>query len=223
MNIFNILKMFIAKRLWKRSLFCVLIISAVLLAAAAVAAGVYLYWFYNLRILPPPPDTALVLPQVRNGDVILRSGVGLWSELFRSRNLKDKRFSHVGIVWERDDGSYSVIHAEGNDINGQGTVSVITLEKFVQESQCIGISRLHCGNPDLLVQGALKYLHRPFDWQFNSDDHQAIYCTELVVLALAEAVPEAILPRSENIILPESCLLPEYFTEISVELNSEKR
>ena len=206
----------ILKKLWKHSFFYVFIPAALLLLLAVFAAGIYLIWFHQIRSVPPPPDVGRIRPLLKNGDVILRSGVGLWSELFRSRNVADHRFSHVGIVSIGGDGLCRVIHAEADDLTGDGRVGIDTLEHFVGESSSVGISRLHAGDPNLLAEYAASFVGRPFDWKFNRNEDAAVYCTELIDLSLRKIDPALRLPDDRGIILPEACLIPEYFTEIPV-------
>ena len=204
------------KKLWKHSFFFILTIVAALILSAAAAGGGYLIWFRHIRETPPPPDVHSIRPFLKNGDVILRSGVGLWSELFRSRNTRDKRFSHVGIVCIGSDGICRVIHSEADDLTGSGEVFLDTLEHFVGASSDIGIGRLHISDPDMLAEAARSFLGRPFDWNFNGNDDSAVYCTELVDLSLRKIDPELRLPDVDGIIMPEACLMQEYFTEIPI-------
>lgn len=208
------------EKLWKHSFFYALAAAGFLLSAAIAAGAGYLLWFRCVREVPPPPDVGPVAAAVRNGDIILRSGTGLWSDLFRSRNARDKRFSHVGIVCTGPDGSCRVLHAEGDDLTGGGTVGYSTLEEFVGQSSLIGISRLRAGNPDLLAEYAASYAGRPFDWKFDKDDESAVYCTELIALALRRMNPAYRLPDVSGIIMPEACANGEYFAEIPLEKQS---
>ena len=204
------------EKLWKHSFFfAVLCLAALVLAAAAVGGG-YLVWFRHIHETPPPPDVSHIRPLLKNGDVILRSGVGLWSDMIRSRNSCDKRFSHVGIVSIGPDGACHVIHAEADDLTGSGEVFFDTLEQFVDVSTEIGIGRLHRSDPDALAEAAKTFIGRPFDWEFNNEDDSAVYCTELVDLSLRKLDPELRLPLVDGIIMPEACLAPDFFTEIPV-------
>ena len=110
-----------------------------------------------------------------------------------------------------------MIHAEGDDLTGGGTVGFSTLEAFVGQSTLIGIGRLRTGNPDLLAEYAASYAGRPFDWKFDKDDESAVYCTELIALALRRLNPAYELPDVSGIIMPEACVSGEYFVEIPLE------
>ena len=187
------------KKLWRHSFFC--IIAAALLMSAALAAwgaGHLLRSRARRRNLPPPPDVSRIEPLLKHGDIILRSGIGLWSDFFRSRNLRDKRFSH------------------GDDFTGHGTVFADTLANFVGQSTAVGIGRLRVADPESFVRNARKCLGRPFDWKFDTEESTAIYCTELVDLALRETDPRLRLPAERGIILPEACLVSGFFAEIPV-------
>ena len=206
------------KKLWQRSFFYWLILPLAILLLAGLALTGYLYWFFNYRKLPPPPDVEPIRAQLQTGDIVLRSGVGLWSELFRDNNEHDKRFSHVGVALVEPDGECFVIHAEANDTTGSGTVYVMPLADYVRDSDGIGIARLHTLDPAKFAAAVRKYEGTAFDWKFDADDHSSIYCTELVELALQDIAPDASLKRGGyGIIMPESCLDQRYFTEIAIQ------
>lgn len=213
----NSSEMTIVKKPWKRGFFYVLLSLGILLLLVLLTIGGYLIWFFHFREVSPPPPTHLVRQHVKHGDVILRSGIGLWSEMFRLRNEYDERFSHVGIVIIEPDEQCFVLHAEGDDLSGEGSVAVVTLDKFVQESELIGIARLRTIDPDLFVENAKTFIGRPFDWQFDRSETEAIYCTELIDLALKKTSPGTALKVTDDIILPEACLDEALFVEIPIE------
>lgn len=185
--------------------------------------GGYLYWFFNYRTVPPPPDFNLIKPHVKNGDVLLRYGVGIWSELFRISNSYDKRFSHVGIVVEVSEGNFVVVHAEGSDISGQGAVWVEPFDQYVKRSIAIGIGRPHIVSGDQLAEKVQTFIGQPFDCFFNNEDHSKIYCTELVDLSLKAINPELALTVDGFLIKPEACMDPKYFTEIPLPVSTGKK
>ena len=211
----------ISKKLWKRSFFYFICALILVLVGGIMAVGGYIIYFYNFKKFPPPPDVSHILPHLKNGDIILRSGVGFWSEQFRQSNIHDKRFSHVGIVLIDKNGTPSVLHAEGNDFSGNGQVAVDTLENFVGRSIDIGISRLHSADPDEFTAHAQTFLKVPFDWQFNTQTSTEIYCTELIDLALKRTLPGSALQQNQRgIIVPEACLDKRYFNEIPLTISS---
>lgn len=200
------------KKLWQHSFFLILV---PVIAAIFTVLG-YLFWFRHIREIPPAPDVKGIRPVLQNGDVILRSGIGFWSGIFRSGNTVDKRFSHVGIVRIRPDGVCRVIHAEGDDATGSGFVFEDSLEHFVGESVEIGVSRLRKGDPDRFAETAVTFLGRPFDWKFDKDDDSAIYCTELIDRSLRKLDPTLHLQTHKGLIMTEACLDPAIFTEVLV-------
>lgn len=201
------------KKPWKRGFFY-----ALLLLLLIVIAGVSFLASYSFRQNDqPPPEPSFVRKYVRNGDVILRSGVGLWSEYFRKRNTVDQRFSHVGIVLIGPDGACNVLHSEGDDLTGNGQVGICSLETFVKESDLIGISRLKYIDPEQFVLNAKTFIGRPFDWKFNLAEDEKIYCTELINLALKKTVSGSGLKVTDGLILPEACLDDTLFEEVRLE------
>lgn len=201
------------KKPWKRGFFYALLF-LLLIVIAGVAFFVSFYFRQNDK---PPPEPSFVRKYVKNGDVILRSGIGLWSEYFRKRNTVDQRFSHVGIVLIDQNGTCNVLHSEGDDFTGSGQVGVCSLETFVKESDLIGISRLKNIDPEQFVLNAKTFIGRPFDWQFNLAEDDKIYCTELIDLALKKTVSGAGLKVTDDLILPEACLDNTIFEEVAIE------
>ena len=82
------------KKLRKLSFFCC--VAIIIISASAFA--VHKLTSPKLR-KNPPPDVKIILPQLQHGDIILRSGVGIWSQYIREYNKNDQRFSHVGIIF----------------------------------------------------------------------------------------------------------------------------
>lgn len=158
-------------------------------------------------------DYGKIKVQLQSGDVILRAGTGLWSSAIKSRNLTDKRYSHVGVVKEvnRD---FFIIHSEANDFNGKGFVKEVSLEEFVNKSTGIAISRLKTISPFEFLEKIELNLNKPFDWQFNRDEEESLYCTELIECALRKINPNIRMQVVDNIIMPESCLDTNLFQMI---------
>ena len=203
----------ILKKPWKRGFFYVLLLLLLLVIGGVTFLASFFFRHNDL----PPPEPSSVRKYVKNGDVILRSGVGLWSGYFRKRNTVDQRFSHVGIVLIGQDGTCNVLHSEGDDLTGNGRVGICSLETFVKESEKIGVVRLKTVDPECFVLNAKTFIGRPFDWKFNLAEEDKIYCTELIDLALKKTASGAGLKVTEGVILPEACLDNTIFEEVAIE------
>ena len=163
-------------------------------------------------------------PQVRgdqweSGDIVMRHGTGLWSEFFRIHSVRDPRFSHVGVVWV-ENGEVYCIHSEGDDLSGRGAVQMVTLRQFFKPSRGNGHFRLRLPAEVRMhfAREVRKLIGVPFDWRFNTDDHSALYCTELVEVALKEAAPQIKLRRSSTLIPIDALTDPEIVEELSAAL-----
>jgi len=151
-----------------------------------------------------------------DGDIVMRHGTGLWSEFFRRSSLRDRRFSHMGIVRVRE-GKIMCIHSEGNDLTGRGEVKMVPLEEFFEPSRANGHFRLKLSAAARrkFAEAAEERLGTPFDWKFNTDDDRQLYCTELALVALKKAAPEiALRRRRDNIVPPDSLSAPEIAVEL---------
>lgn len=123
-----------------------------------------------------------------DGDVILRNGVGIISELFATCSLADKTFSHAGILLDTDSG-WVVCHALGGEASGEGGLLLDELEEFCsrQVTDTFMVFRL---TDDAATRARVRsYCLRKrneevrFDRRFDLTDTSAMYCTELVYRA----------------------------------------
>ena len=207
-SFFNLIKQ---KKLRLLSFFCFYIIFTL----AILTVAYFKYFSHSGREEISPPKVRNIIPYLQNGDIIMRSGIGLWSELFRKYNERDKRFSHVGIVVERN-GKFFVLHAEADDITIRGDVHFTPVEEFIGASSGVGISRLHTLDRNFFAEKALEFQGRKFDWQFNRKESARLYCTELVDITL-RSVPggeNGLIVGKKDIIPVDSCLDPCYFSEV---------
>lgn len=160
-----------------------------------------------------------ILPFLNDGDVICRLGDRLWSNFFKELSPNDKKFSHLGIIRIRDN-KITVINAEGLAIEGKDYVNEVLLKDFLKIAQNIGIYRLRNIEGYKISDMALKYLDRPFDWQFDMEEGNKLYCSELLYVILKELDPKITLNTSylkelgKYIIPLDVCSQLEYFIEI---------
>jgi hypothetical protein len=160
-----------------------------------------------------------ILPFLNDGDIICRLGDRIWSTFFKELSPKDKRFSHLGIVRIRNN-IVSVINAEGLTIEGKDNVNEVSLKDFLKSAQSIGIYRLRNIDGKIISDTALEYLGRPFDWQFDMEEDESLYCSELLYVILKKLDINIELNKTwlkeigKNIIPLDVCSQSEYFIEV---------
>jgi hypothetical protein len=160
-----------------------------------------------------------IVPFLKDGDIILRLSDRPWSMLFKNLSPNDKKFSHLGIVKIRNN-IISVIHSEGLIIERKGYVKEELLKDFLKTAQSIGIYRLRIIKGEKISDTALEYKGHPFDWQFDMNEDNNIYCTELLYVILKKLDPEIKLNKiwlkeiGKYIIPVDIYSQSEYFIEI---------
>jgi len=156
---------------------------------------------------------------LKDGDIICRLGDRLWSLYFRDISPVDKRFSHLGII--RITGNkITVINAEGRAIQGKDFVNEVDLNKFLEIAKAVGVYRLNDYDGNIVSSTALEYIGYPFDWNFDLEDNNKIYCTELLYVVLQKIAPDIALEKiyqkelKKEIIPLEAYSNSEYFNEV---------
>ena len=167
-----------------------LIICGILLPVIVVGAYV---------LIQPKKDStitsitaAMIVPHLRDGDVILRMSNGALSETFSNFSLTDNRFSHLGIVRIYND-NISIINSLGFITNRERGVEETPLYDFLKVALSIGVFRIQSVEGSIISDKAIGYLGYPFDWSFDLNDGSKIYCTELLYLVLKQVNSEHIL------------------------------
>ncbi len=131
---------------------------------------------------------------LQNGDIICTLGNGYWSTFFQEVSLKDKRFSHVGIIIKENQ-VFKVIHSEANDYTGIGGVKISTLNDFIKNTLDHAVYRIEANKNirNEIATTAIEYSGIPFDMDFNIGDAKEIYCAELIMLAINKTMKEKII------------------------------
>lgn len=149
---------------------------------------------------PLSPEVAAAIARVAQpGDLVLRRGTGVWSELASAFSRHDGRFSHVGVIAAETD---QVIHAIGDPLDGQGVVKREPLSDFLGRATDAGLYRL-----SLTPEQRASFVHEvdrharaatPFDADFSLDTQDALYCTELVWHAVRSVTRRDMTPRKSR-------------------------
>jgi len=196
----------------------------------ALFAGGFGFILLVLFLLLRIPQLAPIAPKKRisaedismrlkDGDIICRLGDRFWSLYFKDISINDKRFSHVGVVRIIDD-KITVINAEGRAAQGKDFVNNVDLDEFLEIAKAIGIYRLKNYDGKTVSSAALEYIGYPFDWNFDLEDKNKIYCTELLYVVLKKIAPEIELKKifqkelKKEIIPLEAYSNSEYFDEV---------
>lgn len=111
---------------------------------------------------------------LKRGDIVFRRGHGLWTKYFINMSTRERRFSHVGIVVNATN-LVTIIHSEASDISGIGDVHISKWSDFFKDSTAIAGRAEH-------------YNGTPFDCLFDMNETNKLYCSEMVRVAINEAV-----------------------------------
>ena len=137
-----------------------------LLTAKEVAVP---YWKYN------------PIESIKVGDIVFRKGAGLWTRYFINASSREKRFSHVGIVVSNMPTTI-ILHADANDLTGVGKVRLEKWNDFFSNASECAVYRYDgdFSNALMFADVGMSKLGIPFDWSFNMNSADSLYCTELV-------------------------------------------
>ena len=194
------------------------------LLACAAAFSIFVALFATYILVPRGrplglPDLGAFLESAQDGDIICILGNRYWSQVFKDKSFKDKRFSHLGIV-RIQEGRASVIHSEGTTEFGKDFVKEEEIGSFIKHARAVGIYRTIGLDGGLVSSMAVEYIGAPFDWRFDMSDESKLYCTELLYVILKRLMPDLILNTvylkelDREIIPLEAISQSESFSEI---------
>lgn len=119
---------------------------------------------------------------LRDGDLVLRCSRGLISDWFRKTNLRDRRFSHAGILIHTDNGP-AVVHLSQDSPAG---LKIESLGQFSSgsTSDLVGWAKTDLSDKQRTILHAMVIrelsMGRQFDDRFSLEENQKQYCTEWV-------------------------------------------
>lgn len=177
----------------KKRLFRVLIITGVILLAITLFLFIYEYRsgqeqsFNKYRLTKSETDS------LHDGDIILRHGFGIVSDMIGETMNEEYSVSHCGIVCKPTTDSIVIIHSVSSSLSDFDGVQTCPLNKFMQESKPNSVMVVRFKpkiNKDLscISRKANEYLQKKvsFDDAFDIKDHSKIYCSELPFLIFKE-------------------------------------
>lgn len=183
-----------------------------------------IWWVYCLSIAACQSknisqEAVYDLSLSQSGDVIYRLGNGLYSNFFKDFSDKDKRYSHVGIIYRTDmTDTVFVIHAEGDDLSGIGGIKKVTATTFLQDTKDWAIYRLKSDDSirQRVAEQVLFYFKKKdiaFDMAFDTEDSTAFYCSELIAHCINNACnAKVIMPNTTKNNRPYIAIDDTYLT-----------
>jgi hypothetical protein len=129
---------------------------------------------------------------IHDGDIILRYGYGIISDIIVEQLNEPYSLSHCGIVCRND--SSIVIHSVSSSISPFDGVQCQSLKSFVKDSKKNSVIVVRFKSPDerkslsAISKRAYYYLDKkvPFDHKFDISDSSKIYCSELIYLIIKD-------------------------------------
>lgn len=128
-------------------------------------------------------DTAISI--VQTGDVVLRSGLGPDSYMLMQMNMRDKKYSHCGIVVV-EAGYPFVYHCIGGEDNPALTMRRDSISRFFNKRFNSGFAIIRfdqdSANIGRVAAETIKYYKKAplFDMDFDLATDDKLYCSELV-------------------------------------------
>ena len=140
---------------------------------------------------------------LKEGDIILRRGKSLVSELLRSTSLHDRTFSHAGIIF-RENGKWKVMHAIGGESAIRDGVQSDDLLKFCSSTETDTVAVFRIKSKEMIGSEIVKAARKlqsnctGFDVDFSLATDEKLYCTEFVLKSIEAASEQHIsLPLSK--------------------------
>jgi uncharacterized protein YycO len=142
--------------------------------------------------------------QLQNGDIILRHGFGMASDLI-VKSLNEKYdFSHCAIIC-KDKHLVNVIHSVSQTLSDFDGIQSQTLSRFISDSKEKSIIVVRFKNQQntdnkIIASRAAYYLSKkiPFDNDFNIEDSSKFYCSELIWKVIKDTYHEDIFKNQLN-------------------------
>lgn len=161
-------------------------------------AGIFLFLFLfdgvsnqlKKPFVEPVPTETWCFDELNlnTGDLVLRKGKGLISNLFSQASLRNKDYSHAGLLVTEGDQKY-VYHMIGQRGIHSGFKKEL-LTEFINKKENTGYAiyryRFMADHQEAikLHLRKLQQLNLAFDEQFQLESDTALYCTEMIYKTL---------------------------------------
>lgn len=124
--------------------------------------------------------------QIKDGDIVCRTGNDFTSETFRKMARRDQTYSHLGIAMREND-SIFIYHALGGEWNPDQLIRRDPLSVFAEpyNNKGVGLFRFaQSGIFDKALKSQIDKARKDsvrFDMSFDLDSDDRMYCAEFVL------------------------------------------
>lgn len=129
--------------------------------------------------------------KLQSGDIILKCGYGSISNYIVSTLNEKISISHCGFISTSKDSTY-IIHSIAGELGAKDGVQTISLENFLKDckkNSLYIIRHITDENARKKIElKAMEYLNNktPFDYNFNIQNKDSLYCSEFVYQVLLD-------------------------------------
>jgi hypothetical protein len=136
------------------------------------------------------------IKNIETGDLVLRLGSDITSEMFRQMNNTDKSFSHCGIASIENDTVF-IYHAIGGEFNPDQKIKRESIFSFGHptDNKSLAIFRATktaAERMQIAADASALYLRAiPFDMQFDYQSEDRLYCAEFVSKCIGRSLQDS--------------------------------
>ncbi len=165
----------------------------------------------------------VIASNLKDGDLVLREGKGLVSEMFSKFSIHDPHYSHAGVLLFENEKPY-VYHVIGSSDGGKGGLKKESLADFCASTTnySFAVYRTALLNDKANV---LKHFfnllgsnHITFDEHFDLRTDNELYCSEMIYKMVLEisgnSLPKTKFKNGEYIAI-DNLYLNQWFTKIT--------
>lgn len=134
--------------------------------------------------------TSQEISLLKNGDILLRHGYGMVSDMIVTTLHEDYDISHCAVL-VKDSNQFKLIHSVSQSLSDFDGVQSQSLNRFVSDSKenSLIVVRFKGDSNEIIAKRAKYYLSMkiPFDNDFDIKDTAKFYCTELIWKTIKDA------------------------------------
>lgn len=162
-----------------------------------------MHYIQNFKEVQQPDHiTKEECDSLRNGDIVLRQGMGGLSAMLADMMGDPQKLTHSGFLFkDKTTEQWTVIHCQPDDTK-KGSIMTIGIEDFARYAveNSLLVLRPKNQNPQqaqacINRAHGLMNLNIPFDFYFNTKDDSRLYCFEMIKNILEEVHGRDLLPK----------------------------